>query len=160
MNKITREEFAAAHAEGLTDTEICERFKITRQAVHSRRSVLGLSPNKKPVTRVQNTCQKCGTPVYPKSVHCVKCHNEINPASKRSTNIVSESQIVPIFQARAAGETIKQIALRFHVKPITVYQILGRRIWKYVPVPADLLAAARSVRSPRTKSEPKAQNVA
>jgi hypothetical protein len=54
---------------------------------------------------------------------------------------LTESDIIPIFEARAAGREPSQIAESFGVTRGTINMVLKRKTWRHVEVPAALLQA-------------------
>ena len=154
MTKFTDRELLYKHAEGLTDAELVALFGVTRQAIQIRRAKWGLAPNKKPKKpKAKHYCIDCGVEIAEESQKCRKCSAVFRlQTNKHHAALLNISQILPIFEARVAGETVPAIAKRFGVHPITIYVVLQRRRWQHVQIPLDLLEKVRATRSPRTKT--------
>jgi RNA polymerase subunit RPABC4/transcription elongation factor Spt4 len=143
-NQQTDATITEKHSEGLTDAAIGELLGITKQRVNQRRKRLGLA--KVPRAKVY-ACKHCGAIVAKGSEACRPCYHKNKPSRRGLGGLLGESDIVPIFQARLIGDSVKDIAKRYGVSEITIYSILERRNWGWVTIPETLLIQTRTAKA-------------
>lgn len=134
---ISIEEVKKLAEQGLARLEIARKLGCSRQYICwlvDRHNIEITKDLRKVRPKKPHQCRKCGVPFFPggSEAYCsLICRVEADMARPYKRRL-SPEQIREIRFQRTTGTSVKDIAVMYGVKPVTIYHILEGRLYSHI----------------------------